>query len=79
MPASDELRGDKKLAASLMYGAGLRLTEVLHMRVHDIDFARSEITVRAIRSNSSYGANQDYSLLTLTSLSVVSWRRTMRG
>jgi integrase len=32
--------------ASLMYGAGLRLMECLRLRVKDIDFERSEITVR---------------------------------
>lgn len=40
------LDGDKWLAASLMYGAGLRLMECLRLRVQDIDFSRSEITVR---------------------------------
>jgi integrase len=40
------LTGDKRLMASLMYGAGLRLMECLRLRVQDIDFARNEITVR---------------------------------
>jgi site-specific recombinase XerD len=40
------LRGDKWLMASLMYGAGLRLMECLCLRVQDMDFTRSEITVR---------------------------------
>ncbi|MDH4071206.1 MAG: integron integrase, partial [Ignavibacteria bacterium] len=40
------LTGDRKLIASLMYGAGLRLGEVLQMRVQDIDFDRGEILVR---------------------------------
>lgn len=43
---SDHLTGDKRLTASLLYGAGLRLMECLRLRVHDIDFARSEITIR---------------------------------
>jgi integron integrase len=34
------------LAASLMYGTGLRLTECLTMRVQDIDFARGQVVVR---------------------------------
>lgn len=42
----DHLTGDKQLMASLLYGAGLRLTECLNLRVHDIDFARDEITIR---------------------------------
>ncbi|MGH8555646.1 MAG: integron integrase, partial [Gammaproteobacteria bacterium] len=36
----------KRLMASLMYGAGLRLMECLRLRVQDIDFERNEITVR---------------------------------
>lgn len=42
----DQLIGDKRLMATLMYGAGLRLMECLRLRVQDIDFARNEITVR---------------------------------
>ncbi len=40
------LKGDKRLAARLMYGTGLRLMECLHLRVQDIDFDRNEILVR---------------------------------
>jgi integrase len=42
----DRLAGDKRLMASLMYGAGLRLMECLRLRVKDIDFSKNEITVR---------------------------------
>ena len=41
------LTGSKRLMASLMYGAGLRVMECLRLRIQDIDFARSEITVRS--------------------------------
>lgn len=40
------LSGVPFLVASLLYGSGLRLTEALHLRVKDIDFEASRITVR---------------------------------
>jgi len=42
----DKLEGDKKLAASLMYGTGMRLAECLSLRVQDLDFERNEILIR---------------------------------
>jgi len=41
------LEGDKHLAAALLYGTGMRLSECLNLRAQDIDFARSAITVRS--------------------------------
>ena len=41
-----ELDGDKRLMASLMYGAGLRLMECLRLRVLDLELTRGEIVVR---------------------------------
>jgi integron integrase len=40
------LDDEKRLMASLMYGAGLRLMECARLRVQDLDFARNEIVVR---------------------------------
>ena len=40
------LDSDKWLMASLMYGSGLRLMECLTLRVQDINFELSELTVR---------------------------------
>lgn len=41
-----QLSGRNRLAAALMYGAGLRLMECLRLRVKDVNFERNEITVR---------------------------------
>ena len=43
--------GVPRLAASLLYGTGMRLLECLRLRVQDIDFGRSQITVRAGKGN----------------------------
>jgi integron integrase len=40
------LDGSMWLIASLLYGSGLRIMEVLRLRVKDVDFARREILVR---------------------------------
>ncbi len=40
------LSGVPLIAASLLYGAGLRVSEVLRLRVKDIDFQTSQIIVR---------------------------------
>jgi len=42
-----ELNGTTRLIAGLLYGAGLRLLECLHLRVKDIDFDRHAVTVRS--------------------------------
>ncbi len=41
-----QLQGELWLASSLLYGSGMRLMEVLRLRVKDVDFARHEILVR---------------------------------
>ena len=40
------LDGTYHLIASLLYGSGMRLMEVIRLRVKDIDFERSELTIR---------------------------------
>ena len=40
------LQGTPLLTAQLMYGAGLRLKETLHLRIKDVDFDRKKILVR---------------------------------
>jgi len=46
-----ELSGADLLICQLLYGAGLRISEVLRLRVKDLDFDRGEITVRAGKGN----------------------------
>jgi integron integrase len=43
----DQLTGMHKLMVQLLYGAGLRLNELLSLRVKDIDFELATITVRS--------------------------------
>ena len=45
------LYADKRIIATLLYGAGLRLMECLRMRVQDIDFDLNQITVRDGKGN----------------------------
>ena len=42
-----QLHGTAQLMAQLMYGAGLRLMELLRLRVQDLDLERGIVTVRA--------------------------------
>jgi len=43
----DRMDGEIWLLACMMYGAGLRLSECLRLRVHDIDFKANQIVVRS--------------------------------
>jgi site-specific recombinase XerD len=42
----ERLDGVEALVAGVLYGGGLRLTEALRLRVHDVDFQQRQITVR---------------------------------
>ena len=54
------LAGDKKIMATLMYGAGLRLMEWLQLRVQDIDFSRNEILMRPPSGAGNYAKEKFY-------------------
>ena len=41
------MNGVPRLVAQLLYGAGLRITEAVRLRVHDLDFGYRQITVRS--------------------------------
>jgi integron integrase len=45
------LDGTFRLMAELMYGAGLRLTELLRLRINDLDIGRLQIAVRCSKGN----------------------------
>ena len=42
-----ELAGTPRLVATLLYGAGLRLLEALRLRIKDVDFESSVLTIRS--------------------------------
>ncbi len=42
-----QLEGTTRLMAELMYGSGLRLTELLRLRIKDVDLSRSQVFVRS--------------------------------
>jgi site-specific recombinase XerD len=50
----DNLEGTGRLMAELAYGAGLRLLELLRLRVQDLDLARARLMVRAGKGD-NYG------------------------
>lgn len=45
----DHLTDPYLTMAQLMYGAGLRVIEVLRLRIKDVDFDRNEIIVRQVK------------------------------
>ena len=45
------LTGEQRLMAELMYGAGLRVSECLRLRIKDIDFDMNQICVREGKGN----------------------------
>src|SRR5450759_3634817 len=47
----EQMSGDTKLMASLLYGSGLRLSECLCLRVQDVDIDGGEIVVFAGKGN----------------------------
>ena len=52
------MTGTPQLVVKLIYGSGLRLLEALRLRVHDLDFAMKQLTVR-----DGKGAKDCYTLL----------------
>jgi integron integrase len=51
MQLLEQLNGQYRIMAQLMYGGGLRLMEVLRLRIKDIDFGNLTLTLRDTKSN----------------------------
>ena len=49
------LQGEQRLLAQLLYGTGMRIAEVLHLRVKDIDFENSTVVVRCGKGGKDRG------------------------
>lgn len=47
----EQMQGTKKLMARLLYGTGMRLNELLRLRVQDLDFGRNQIIIRRGKGN----------------------------
>ena len=46
-----EMKGTHLLMAKLLYGGGLRLMECVRLRVHDLDFDRGLMMIRAAKGD----------------------------
>lgn len=51
MRVIEQLNGQYKIMAQLMYGGGLRLMECLRLRIKDVDFKNRTLTLRDTKSN----------------------------
>jgi len=51
MAVISRMQGEHKLAAGLMYGAGLRVMEAVRLRVQDVDFANGCLFVRETKGD----------------------------
>lgn len=47
----NHLRGEMWIMANLLYGSGMRLMEAVRLRVKDVDFARTQVTIREGKGN----------------------------
>jgi len=49
--AINNLEGEYRLIAMLIYGSGLRINEVLRLRIKDVDFGMQQLVVRSGKAN----------------------------
>lgn len=50
----DELHDPWRLMAEIMYGSGLRVSEMLRLRIKDVDFGQGQIVVREGKDNKDH-------------------------
>lgn len=55
------MEGTTQIAAKLMYGSGLRISEAIRLRVQDIDYKMKTITVRS--GKGGQGPRNDISII----------------
>ena len=68
------LAGEPATIATLLYGAGLRLTEALHLRVKDLDIDRRQIVIREAKGDKDRISVLPECLVPELSASLESWR-----
>lgn len=68
------LAGEPATIATLLYGAGLRLTEALHLRVKDVDINRRQIVIREAKGNKDRISVLPECLVSVLSASLDRWR-----
>lgn len=66
----NHLSGIEKLVAQLMYASGLRIGEVVRLRIKDIDFTYGQITVREGKGNKDRFVNLPKSLVDALKLQI---------
>lgn len=68
------LDGEAATVATLLYGAGLRLTEALRLRVKDLDISRRQLTIREAKGNKDRISVLPECLVPAISHSLERWR-----
>lgn len=68
------LAGEPAMIATLLYGAGLRLNEALHLRVKDLDIDRRQIVIREAKGNKDRISVLPECLVSVLSDSLTRWR-----
>lgn len=68
------MAGEPATIATLLYGAGLRLTEALHLRIKDLDLSQRRIVIRQAKGNKDRVSVLPECLVPVLSDSLERWR-----